>query len=34
VVVGDLLEQRRMLEEFVSAGPLPADVITTAFRRG
>jgi len=30
-VAGDLRQQRRILEEFLSAGPLPADVITTAF---
>jgi hypothetical protein len=33
-VAGDLRQQRQILEEFLSAGPLPADVITTALASG
>jgi len=30
-VAGDLLDQPRIWEEFLSAGPVAAEVITTAF---
>ena len=32
-VVGDLREQRRVLAEFLSVGPLPAEAITTPSRQ-